>query len=258
MSKNMPIYTVAAGPDLQAAAALPMNCAYLAYTIGAGGALNREPVPARTRGCLLGLSDYNAPPPDTVDLLRLEREITAEGGRRGYAGVLLDFERPEYQQTAVGLCQQLARQGIACYGPLTLSAAPNCSLLVPSAISGGSFEQMLEDYCRRFPPNRLTLDVVRVCAQYEMPSQDPDGQSLSAQQFRQIQQQYSPSSFFSQQLCAKYFTYHSQGKTHFVLYDDLSSTLRKLSIASRQGFAAAFVLYRDFGPACQNFLTFQE
>lgn len=258
MSKNMPVYTVAAGPDLQAAAALPMPCVYLAYTIGDGGALGREPVPGRTRGCLLGLSDHNAPPPEAIDLGRLERELAAEQGRRGYAGILMDFERPAYQPAAVTLCRQLARQGIACYGPLSLSAAPGCSLLVPSAISGGSFQQMLEDYCRRFPPNRLALEVVRVCAQYEMPSQDPDGQSLSARQFRQIQQQHSPSSFFSQQLCAKYFTYRTEGQTHFVLYDDLSSTLRKLSIACRQGFAAAFVLYRDFGPACQTLLDFPE
>ena len=37
MPKNMPVYAAAAGPDIQAAAALPMNCAYLAYSIGPDG-----------------------------------------------------------------------------------------------------------------------------------------------------------------------------------------------------------------------------
>lgn len=250
MPKNMPVYAAAAGPDIQAAAALPMNCAYLAYSIGPDGGLNRERLPARTRGGLLGLSDHGAPPPEGLDPRRLEQETAAECARRGYAGVLLDFERPDYQQLALSLCQSLARQRLACYGPLTLAAAPECRLLIPSSISGGSFQQMLEDYCRRFAPERLALDVVRVCAQYDMPSLDPDGQTLSVGQFRQILEQQAPTSFFSQQLCAKYFTYRVGNTTRFVLYDDLSSTMRKLSIAARQGFCGAFVLYRDFGPAC--------
>ncbi len=250
MPKNMPVYIAAAGPDIQAAAALSMRCAYLAYSIGPGGALNRSPRPARTRGGLLGLSDHDAPPLEGLDPRRLEQETAAECSRRGYAGILLDFERPEYQQLAISLCQGLARQGLVCYGPLTLAAAPDCRLLVPSSISGGSFQQMLEDYCRRFSPERLALDVVRVCAQYDMPSLDPDGQSLSVGEFRQILKRHAPTSFFSQQLCAKYFTYRTGDKTRFVLYDDLSSTVGKISIAARQGFCGAFVLYRDFGPAC--------
>lgn len=250
MPKNMPVYAAAAGPDIQAAAALPMRCAYLAYSIGPGGELTRGPLPARTRGGLLGLSDHDAPPLESLDSRRLEQETAAECGRRGYAGALLDFERPDYLPLALSLCQRLTRQGLVCYGPLTLAAAPDCRLLVPSSISGGSFQQMLEDYCRRFPPERLALDVVRVCAQYDMPSLDPDGQSLSVGEFRQILERHAPTPFFSQQLCAKYFTYRTKGKTRFVLYDDLASTMGKLSIAARQGFCAAFVLYRDFGPAC--------
>ena len=84
MPKNMPVYIAAAGPDIQAAAALSMRCAYLAYSIGPGGALNRSPLPARTRGGLLGLSDHDAPPLEGLDPRRLEQE-TAErdsGDRR--------------------------------------------------------------------------------------------------------------------------------------------------------------------------------
>ena len=36
----------------------------------------------------------------------------------------------------------------------------------------------------------------------------------------------SPSVFFSQELCACYFTYARDGETHFVLFDD-AGTIRK-------------------------------
>lgn len=46
----------------------------------------------------------------------------------------------------------------------------------------------------------------------------------------------SPSVFFSQDLCARYFTYTRNGETHFVLYDDADTLSQKL----RTGAARAF------------------
>lgn len=256
MPKNMPIFIVAAGPDIGAASSLKMNCVYLVYTIGPGGALVRSDLPGNARGGLMGLSDHNAPPLDNIDPQRLCKEIVGECSRRSYAGVLLDFEQPASAPLAAALSQQFMQRGVPHYVPLELAnAAPGARVLVPSAISGGSFQQMLADFCRRFEPNRLALDVVRVCSQYAMPSYDPDGKALTAQEFHQILEQQQPNCFFSRELCAKYFTYHTpDGATNFVLFDDVASTSEKINVAARMGFCGAFVLYRDFGAGCRGLL----
>lgn len=252
MPKNMPVYIVAAGPDIRAAASLSMPCVYLVYSIGAGGALVRAELPVGARGGLLGLSDHDAPI-EHLDLQRLCRDLMGESSRRGYGGILLDFERRELGPLAGELSRLLSQRGVPHYVPLELAAAaPGARVLVPSSISGGSFEQMLRSYCRRFDPSRLALDVVRLCNQYPMPSYDPDGTPLSARDFHALLEQYDPTCFFSKELCAKYFTYHTGEGAHFVLYDDVASTWEKIAVANRLGFCGAFVLYRDFGTACRQ------
>lgn len=252
MQTSMPIYIAAAGADIRAASALKAPCVYLVYTVGAGGSLVRSDLPNYATGGILGLSDYNCNNVAEYDPQRLCREIASECSRRGYGGVLLDFENPNSYQFASNLSALLAQKNITHYAPIALAnSAPSAKILVSSSISGGSFSEMLQSYCTRFGAGRLALDIVRVCAAFAMPSYDPDGETLSAPDFRNILQNHNPSSFFSKELCAKYFTFHPDGKTtKFVLYDDIASTSAKIETAARQGFCAAFVLYRDFGGAC--------
>lgn len=253
MAKNIPIFIVAAGEDTRPAGGLQLPVAYLVYTIGPGGALVRADLPGNARGGLLGLSDYSAPA-EGLDGPRLCRELLAECSHRGYGGILLDFENPTSAPLCSGLSQMLSHRNVPHYVPLPLAmAAPGARVLIPSAISGGSFAQMLGDFCNRFGPQRLALEVVRVCAQYPMPAYNPDGKSLDAQEFQQLLQEYDPTCFFSKELCAKYFTYRNQsGETFFVLYDDLASTSQKIQVAAQMGFCGAFVLYRDFGQGCRQ------
>ena len=55
----------------------------------------------------------------------------------------------------------------------------------------------------------------------------------------------SPSVFFSQDLCARYFTYARDGETHFVLFDDADTLSQKLRTGGNMGFAAAFLMYPE-------------
>ena len=52
----------------------------------------------------------------------------------------------------------------------------------------------------------------------------------------------SPSVFFSQDLCARYFTLTRQGQTHFVLFDDARTLRRKLDLARQLGIRDALVM----------------
>ena len=63
--------------------------------------------------------------------------------------------------------------------------------------------------------------------------------------FQQLQARLSPSTFFSQELCARYFTYQEDRKTHFVLFDDAGTIRRKIQIGSTLGLSTGFLLFPE-------------
>ena len=54
-----------------------------------------------------------------------------------------------------------------------------------------------------------------------------------------------PAVFFSQALCARYFTYRKGGETRFVLFDDAETLRRKLRIARESGIPDALCVYPE-------------
>ena len=62
---------------------------------------------------------------------------------------------------------------------------------------------------------------------------------MSEEDLQTLIQQKSPAIFFSQDLCARYFTYSQDGETHFVLFDDAGSIRKKLQIAAALGISRA-------------------
>ena len=51
--------------------------------------------------------------------------------------------------------------------------------------------------------------------------------------------------FFSQELCARYFTYTRGGEFHFVLFDDAETLNQKLKLGASMGFSAAFLMWPE-------------
>ena len=51
--------------------------------------------------------------------------------------------------------------------------------------------------------------------------------------------------FFSRELCARYFTYQENGQHHFVLFDDAETLNQKVRIAREAGFTAAFFTWPE-------------
>ena len=255
MFTQTPVYIVAAGEDLSPATALSMPCLHLAYTLGSQGQLHREGPESRSSGGLLGFYDNGLTSPLSLDPRRLAGQIREECSRRRFSGLVLDAHGPAAGELISALSPLLDQWNIPYYVPIMLaSLAPNACFLLPSTLYEGSFDNMLGQYCRRYPVHRLALDVVRQCRRFPMPSRDDPGEELSAQEFFRLQREYEPVSFFSQELCARYFTYRQGQETYFVLYDDPSTVSSKLNRARRMGLGAAFVLYRDFGPLCRTFL----
>ena len=80
-----------------------------------------------------------------------------------------------------------------------------------------------------------------------MPAQDADGVRLDSQSFQSLLARTGAQSFFSPQLCCKYFTYRQEdGAVHFVLFDDADTAHAKLEHIRRAGVGQVFLLYSEW------------
>ena len=120
--------------------ALPL--VHVAYAVGQGGCLTRCDATAFPRGGLMGLSDRCTGAIPRIDTLC--RTIVAECVKRGFQGVLADFETNPYSDRLSFLSRLSARlstRGMALYCPLSLPAE-GAALLVGTGLSGGSLRAL--------------------------------------------------------------------------------------------------------------------
>ena len=92
---------------------------------------------------------------------------------------------------------------------------------------------------------RLALDAERLRMDFSLPARNGRGRPLTAGELQELLDRESPAVFFSQDLCARYFTYTRDGETHFVLFDDADTLRQKLRLGSSLGFSAAFLMYPE-------------
>ena len=141
----------------------------MAYAIGQGGCLTRCDATAFPRGGLMGLSDRCTGAIPRIDALC--RTIVAECVKRGFQGVLADFETNPYSDRLSFLSRLSARlsaRGMALYCPLSLPAE-GAALLVGTGLSGGSLRALLEETACRYGAERLALDLERVMMDFPLP-----------------------------------------------------------------------------------------
>ena len=248
----MQIYLAVTPGEYQSAAKYSRLFAHVAYRIGPESQLLRQSLLLQTHGGLLTLGDRDAPPISAPEALCAG--ILRECARRSYTGVLLDFEaRPAADRKvfAAMLAQQLRKTRRTLYVPESC-AVSGAVPLICTALSGGSFPQRLQEAARQFGgAEHLGLDVQRLRMDFTLPAKSGEGRPLSADEFRALVEKESPAVFFSQELCARYFTYMQGQETHFVLFDDESTLRQKLKTGEAMGFSTAFFMWpeiRDIAP----------
>ncbi len=248
----MQIYLAVTPGEYQSAAKYSRLFAHVAYRIGPESQLLRQSLLLQTHGGLLTLGDRDAPPISAPEALCAG--ILRECARRSYTGVLLDFEaRPAADRKvfAAMLAQQLRKTRRTLYVPESC-AVSGAVPLICTALSGGSFPQRLQEAARQFGgAEHLGLDVQRLRMDFTLPAKSGEGRPLSADEFRALVEKESPAVFFSQELCARYFTYMQDQETHFVLFDDESTLRQKLKTGEAMGFSTAFFMWpeiRDIAP----------
>ena len=215
--------------------------AHVAYCIGKGGLLRQE-LPPNTHGGFLSLSDRDAP--FIPDPERLAIAILRECTQRGYTGVVADFELPPTTDRIALLRALGQRSGntIQLLVPEGCSV-PGATVLINTAISGGSLTQRLEEAIQRYP--HAALDLQRLMMDFTLPAPSGEGKPLSLAELNTMKKQLGPSIFFSPELCARYFTYMQNGQAHFVLYDDAETLQQKMKIASSMGYRTALLMYPE-------------
>ena len=200
----------------------------MAYAVGQGGCLTRCDTTAFPRGGLMGLSDRCTGAIPRIDTLC--RTIVAECVKRGFQGVLADFETNPYSDRLSFLSRLSARlsaRGMALYCPLSLPAE-GAALLVGTGLSGGSLRALLEETACRYGAERLALDLERVMMDFPLPCPSGCGTPLTREE-----------------LLAKYFTYSEGNGTHFVLFDDAETLRQKVRLAQGLGIQTAFLMFPE-------------
>lgn len=183
-----------------------------------------------------------------------------ECGRRNYQGVLLDFEEPpraDRQRFVRQLGEALSAGRRSLYIPASYgSCAENAVVLIHAAVSGGSFAEYLrETAATRGTPGRLALDLERLRMDFPLPAPTGQGEPLTAESLSRLLERESPAVFFSQELCARYFTYTRDGAHRFVLYDDAGTLRQKLRIGTALGYAACFFMWPEIQDIAADLLS---
>ena len=221
--------------------------AHMAYQIGRDFHLFRLNIPLSLRGGLMMLGDGEGDLPIGNPEV-LAAEIVKECILRGFSGVILAFSRtsPALHALAAVLSGRLRRSGGELYLPLSYAADSDwAKILIPTAISGGSLGGRLHEMARHYGTERICLDIERERRDFCLPTESGTGQTLSADALSALMAARGSESYFSQDLCAYYFTYQDAHGSHFVLYDNAGSIRKKLFLARKLGIHCALLLYPE-------------
>ena len=237
----------AAPTEMMAAQSFGLTLAHMAYRVGGGPHLFRANLPIPARGGLkmiddAGFDGRGDPGPFCQEVMR---ECTA----RGYTGVICGFDRPFplLGRVIAELSPLLERQGWPFYiSELYARYSDTAKILIPTALSGGSLHQRLEEAAAQYGASRIALAVERAAEDFFLPSPTGQGIPLSQEALQARIEERSPTIFFSGELCAHYFTYmNKQNGAHFILFDDASSIRKKLHVARTLDISDALLPYPE-------------
>ncbi len=248
MSQETFLVTVPPGRSrvLQGWDAVP---AHLAYRVGRGPHLFRAGGGQPPRGGLMVVGAQSLDGAGGVQALC--QEIVRECQARGFTGAVLDFETrlPALEQAAGYLDDSFSRRGWSLYVPeFCALRCARAGVMIPSALSGGSLSQRLEEAQERFG-GRAVLALQVSSEDFFLPSPTGSGVSLTWEELDALRERLRPSVFFSSDLCARYFTYMDrESGAHFVLFDDGGTLRRKLEVARRTEIRTFLASWQEIEP----------
>ena len=237
-------------PPVRVRAALEtgLTLAHRSYRLGNGAHLFRSNLPVNLRGGLMVLEDTGFDGQGEAAVFC--REVLRECTTRGFNGVICNFESrglPLQSQIVSELGALLSQRGWPLYVTESYGAcSERAKVLISSALSGGSLQTRLEEAIAQYGVQRVALAVERVAADFFLPSPTGQGTPLSQEELKRRLEEQNATVFFSNELCAHYFTYMSkQNGAHFILFDDAGSIRKKLQIARNLDIQDVIFLYEQ-------------
>ena len=252
----MQIFLTAAPAEYREASRFGLPLAHAAYRIAEGSLLLRQNLPLQARGGLLLVEGRAVPA--VADPEALCAAALRECVRRDYGGVVLDLEGPPRQDLAAlarRLGARLESRGLRLYLPEAYGdASPEAVILIGTALSGGTYTGRLEAAARQWGGcRRLALDAERLRMDFPLPCPAGVGTPLGPEAFQALAGDRA--SFFSPDLCARYFTCRREGEHHFVLYDDAATLREKLRVAAELGVGTAFFCWQEVADLAEELFS---
>ena len=241
----MQLYLAATPDHLQENLALTPHLAHVAFRAGEDGTLLTRFLPPALRGGVMVLQCEESFPVSAAEYLA--REVLRTCVHRHFSGVVLDA--PDTPSPSVlALAQQLQRLAKQYQRRLYLpecyaQSVPEASVLICTALSGGSLQQRLQEAAEQYGASRIALDLQRLAMEFPLPCPTGEGTPLGINELRRRLR--SCAVYYCDALCARYFTCRHDGKTHFVLFDDAETLQRKLELSEAAGITEAFVVWPE-------------
>lgn len=232
--------------DFVAASAYQFPLAHMAYRIGCGPHLYRTHLPATSSGGYMMVDDFQYD--GTGDPANCCQQIARECMSRKFRGVICDFH---YTQSSLSdfiqlLSRVLTRNAIPLFVPEEYAPfSEQAYILIPSALSGGTLKERIADAQDQYGVDRVCLSITRSAEDFFLPSPSGKGIPLTYAQLQEKIDTLRPSIFFSQELCAHYFTYMNQSGGHFVLFDNANSIYQKLRVSEELNIPFALLCYPE-------------
>lgn len=232
-------------PPLQTGLAgygLPL--AHPAYRVGQGPHLFRTQLPAPLSGGIMVLDHQGFDGAGKAELFC--QEVVRECAARGFRGVFCDFEGaplPVLERAAALLAPTFQKREWDLYlPPAYAEKVPGAKVVVSTALSGGSLRRHLREAIDTYGDGRVVLGLQWSCEDFVLPARDGSGRPMTRAELNELLKKRRPSVYFSDDLCAHYFTYMpTGGSPHFILYDDAVSMEKKLRMAAEMGIGEAFL-----------------
>ncbi|MBR2131447.1 MAG: hypothetical protein IJ955_02735 [Oscillospiraceae bacterium] len=249
---------LAVTPDkLSAALKCTDRIAHVAYRIGEDGRLTRREIASRVRGGMMVLCDDGCG--EICDVSVLCQDVWRECVMRSFGGVVADFEKQPSSdriEFLKELGEILRRNNRSLFVPESYGdEIKTSSVLVCTAVSGGVLQQRLEEAKCRFG-NRLALDLQRLRMDFPLPCPKGEGCALDHDTFCSFMKE-EPAVFFSEDLCAKYFTRVCDCQLRFVLFDDAQTLRQKMQMAQHMGIRTAFLMYPEVEDILPELYTYR-
>lgn len=218
--------------------------AHLAYRVGSGPHLFRTQLPIPLKGGIMVLDSQGFAGEGSPEVFC--QEVVRECAARGFRGVFCDFEGqplPVLRKAVSLLAPTFQKRGWSLYVPPSYAAnAPGVKVVVSTAISGGSLRLYLREAMDTYGPERVALGLQWSCEDFTLPAREGSGAPLTWQELTALRRSRRPNVYFSDDLCAHYFTYlPTGGSAHFILFDDAQSMANKLALAREMGIREAFL-----------------